>query len=534
MNRLSFRTWLVFLCVVVSAICLGWPTPSYNQIRNNTDPKSVVDYPLPLAGHWNLGESENGFAPEYQMKMVEQGHQLLPWFLMPNIYARPDDPRWIRYYETAIKSSARLKLPISFVGTQWEGRLSLDDEFFKLPIEKNANVIKIDGTIKRELSPFGPPQTWYQVGKTWTSSLMIKRLQELYPNPPIILFVSNNESARLSWKNAEEDRRYIERFGKGRSDDFKRNAVANGWIECYRALLKGMREGLGNNAWRDKAIFIGYDAFGPPHFARWSGWMEYSLYSTGRIDPWPYVWDGASPSYYLFNWSSITDYTVFSPQVESMNWIFMLNEARKVNPNFWFEISTWDGHEAALDNDKRKSFARAGQNYTPERYGGMIQFGMWLLRPRVVREFRAYQDTLSEAEPYFLPIIAAVDRVHNNPVLSEFWRTGQMVSNRRHQHPYQSIVPGEYQSLDRWFLLDTSIDPARPLELNTELPVFALTLVNGTFPKRRWLVYAHSPLKTRSKIKVTIPGYRSIDINVTVGGSFYLVDEKSNSVKPVN
>jgi hypothetical protein len=163
----------------------------------------------------------------------------------------------------------------------------------------------------------------------------------------------------------------------------------------------------------------------------------------------------------------------------------------------------------------------------------MVQFGMWLLRPRTVREFRGYQDTLAQAESYFLPMVAAVDRAHNNSTLNEFWRTGELVANRTHQHPYQSLIPKEYQNVERWFLLDTSLDPPRPWELGTQLPVYSLALVKGRAPRRQWLVYAHSPLKSRDKVQVTIPGQKAVTINVDMAGSFYLVDEGTLRVQAV-
>jgi hypothetical protein len=258
------------------------------------------------------------------------------------------------------------------------------------------------------------------------------------------------------------------------------------------------------------------------------------LYTAGRIDPWPLAWDGGSPSYYLFNWSGITDYTVFSSQVEAMNWLFMLQEARRTNPGFWFELSVWDGHEPSQANDKRKFYGRIGQPFTPDRYGGWVQFGMWLMRPRVVREFRGYQDTVAEMEPYFLSVIEAVDRVYQNATLREFWRTGELLANRAHQHPYQTRVPQEYQRLNRWFLLDTSLDPPRPWELGTQLPVFALALVKGVAPRRQWLIYSHAPAEAKNKVQITIPEFHAVTVNAAVGGSFTLVDEKMGRVQPVN
>jgi hypothetical protein len=163
----------------------------------------------------------------------------------------------------------------------------------------------------------------------------------------------------------------------------------------------------------------------------------------------------------------------------------------------------------------------------------MVQFGMWLLRPRVVREFRAWLDTLAASEAYFLPIVEAVDRVHAKPTLQAFWRKGQLVANPAHPHPYQTNLPPEYQGVERWFLLDTSLDPPRPWGLDTELPVFSLALVLGKAPERRWLVYAHAPLGGRQNVSITIPEYGRMRINVAVAGSFYLVDEKSHRAQAV-
>lgn len=492
------------------------------------------DRPLPLIGHWNMGVMKDGFDPAYQTRLLERGHHLLPWFQFPEINISPDDPRWLGYYEAAIKQAARLKLPISLVGTQWDILLTSSDEYFKLPPERNPNVAEANGTVRRQISPFGPVDVWREVGAKWTTSRMMKKLQEWYPDPPLVLFISNHEHWKLEWKKAEEDARFVKLYGKGRDDEFKRKATGDGWIARYRALQQGMRDGLSNRRWRENVKFVAYDAFGPSHFARWEGWLEHSLHTTGRIDPWALAWDGGSPSYYLFNWSGITDFNVFSPQVEAMNWLFMLQQARRANPRFWFELSVWDGHEPSQANDKRKFYGRIGQPFTPDRYEGWAQFGMWLLRPRVVREFRGYQDTDAEMEPYFLSVIEAVDRVHQNATLREFWRTGELVANPARQHPYQTRVPQEYQNVNRWFLLDTSLDPPRPWKLDTQLPVFALALVKGAAPQRQWLIYGHAPAEDRKDVQISIPGFRAVTVNISVGGSFYRADEKTGRVQAVN
>ena len=276
------------------------------------------------------------------------------------------------------------------MGTQWESLLSTSPEFSKLPLDKNPNVIDLNGKVLPSGSPFGPVELWREVGRKWTSTPIMKKLQEIYPDPPLVLFVSNNEHRKLQWKDAEGSLRYLALYGKGKDDAFKRKVIGDGFIERYRALQEGMREGLTAKSWKDKAVFIGYEAFGGSAFARWGGWIEYSLYTPGRIEPWPLAWDGASVPFYTHNWDGSTDFTVWSPQIQSMNWVFMLQEAYRLNHIFWFELSTWDGHELSQVNDKRNYYAKLGQAYNPERYGGMVQFGMWLLRPRAVREFRGW------------------------------------------------------------------------------------------------------------------------------------------------
>ena len=74
-----------------------------------------------------------GFTPAYQLQLLKKGHHLLPWLEWPptdrdlDHTFKLDDPRRrqtidkrMKYFETTIKELARLKLPISFLGTQWE------------------------------------------------------------------------------------------------------------------------------------------------------------------------------------------------------------------------------------------------------------------------------------------------------------------------------------------------------------------------------------------------------------------------------
>jgi hypothetical protein len=237
-----------------------------------TAPNSETNHPLPLMASWQAGTQWNyntvsaGFTPDWQMQMIDAGHHLLPWFDSP-------DPEmlcqtqtcqnhgsliWLSYYHNAIQSAAANNLPVTFNGTQWEHYLFDDPMYLTLPPDQNPNVVGLDGAVhttvnqwgitQGKLSPFGPIGPWYDVGKKWGSSLMLQQLQGWYPNPPLVMFLSNNEARKLDWTEVETDKRYMDLYGSGRSDDFKRQVVAEGWIARYRQLQRGFRDGLISNS----------------------------------------------------------------------------------------------------------------------------------------------------------------------------------------------------------------------------------------------------------------------------------------------
>lgn len=506
--------------------------------------------PLPLACSWTCGQypadSSAGWRPAHQIELIEAGHHLLPWFSHPPIAGEiptDSDDFLIRYHQGPIKRAAALRLPLTFVASQWESGLS-GKAYVKLPPEQNPNVVAPDGTILPKVSPFGPVEPWREIGRKHTDNPWMRKLQEWYPDPPKVIFLSNNEHHKLYWHQVETSKRYLEKYGKGRDDDFKRKVVGDGWIERYRALQAGMRDGLVSDTWKKSAVFVGYNVLELPFLGRWGGWPHYALHTKDRIDPGPLMWNGGSPSYYTHDWNPSRDHTVWSPQVEFMNVVFIQRAAYQLNPDFWFEISTWDGYDGPQREkaypSPRTLYRLRGQTYSPERYAGLIQFGMWLLRPRAVRDYRGWitpwgdKDEWEGGGPYFMALVEAVDRVHSNPTLKEWWRKGELVPNRAHEHIYQTGIPKKHKDADRWFLLDANVNPQKhPWETFWNIPVFSLALVQGRAPERRWLVYAHAPLDERKGVKLTIPAYGEITVDVAVAGSFHEVTEKSSEVARV-
>lgn len=515
-------------------LAVGWARAQSDELADAIRKEALLPSlsaegrPLPLAGHWHCGVTVKGYGPAYQKRQLDAGHYLLPWFAMP---MAGDNKIRSEYYEEPIRRCARLRLPIVFVGTQWERLLSVERAYFDLPADKNPNLIKTDGTKERKLSPFGAVEPWRDVGRQWGSHPMLAKIQQWYPDPPLVLFLSNNEHPKLRWHEVDQCRKFVSRFGTGLSDDEKRRRVAEGWKERYGTLFAGLRDGLGSTAWKEASIFAGYNAFVPSFVGRWPGWPQHSLHYGKSLSAWSEIWNGASVPYYTNPWDGSTDCNLWSPQVEAMNWVAGLD--RLPTDNFWFELSTWDGNVPGKPNDKREQYARAGQTYGPERYGGYVQYGMWLTRPRVVREFRAHNETLEPTEPYFLQVMACVDRVHKSPELAEFWRHGRLVANPARKHPYNTILPEPLVGANRWYRLDTSLDPPGKWRFHTELPVFALALELGERPKRRWLLHAHAPLGDRSAVTITVPEGRDVTVDIPLGGRFWIIDEAGGEPKAI-
>ena len=516
------------------------------QIRREAlvPPNGPSGRPLPLVSHWNMGSQGRGWTPQYQVELLRAGHRILPWMGWPRGDPDKDEKSQARfdgYYAELLGLCRRYRLPISFRGTQWDAML-VKREYRELAPDDCPAVITPEGKAIGKLSPFGPIDPWRDPAREYVDTPAMKKLQSLYPDPPLVLFVSNNEAPDLRWHQVEElSRRYVYKYGKGHSDQFKRKVVAEGWMERYPVMFQAMRDALVSEAWKKNVRFVGYGAFGPSHFGRWAQWKDYSLLTGEWTSPDWHIWDGGSPSYYTHNWCPNRDHWVWSTQVQSMNWIFQLDEAWKVNPDFWWEISTWDGNGGGWTpgtecspelrkESKTCQYLADGQTYTPERFLGWVQFGMWLLRPRAVREFRGSTVPLAPWRPFFEKLLLAVDRVHESETLAEFWRYGRLVPNTAHRHPYQIDVPPKYRDVPRWFLLDTSLDPERPWEMQTNIPVFSLALVLGETGKRRWLVYAHSPLEDRREVEIALPEFGEVTIDVPRAGVFYVVGERGKDI----
>ena len=297
----------------------------------------------------------------------------------------------------------------------------------------------------------------------------MKSVQQLYPDPPLVLFVSNNEAPDLRWHQVELSGRYLDNTARGGPDEFKRKVVAEGWMERYPVMFQAMREALVSDAWRKNVRFVGYGAFGPSHFGRWPQWKEYSLITDEWTSPDWHIWDGGSPSYYTHNWCPNRDHWVWSTQVESMNWIFQLEEAWKVKPDFWWEVSTWDGNNdwtpgyrvhPVADGEIQSLPVPAGR---PDVHARAVP-RLGPVRPVVAcgREWSANSAQHGAARTLAAVLRAGAHRRRSGAYPRHARRFLALWRARREPGSSPSLpgrIPEKYRDVPRWYLLDTHLDP---------------------------------------------------------------------------
>lgn len=491
--------------------------------------------PLPLIAHWHRRSLPLGF----QLDMLRDGHYVLPWLA----FDRHEGGIAVPSNASDIKQLRAWGMPFALItGGQWEASFYSDKKYLDAPAEQTGCAVSAEtGKKIKAVSPFSPVEPWYELGHSWTHNDTVKTLADLYPDVPLVLFVSNNEAHDVRWTKLEKDKCFVDKYGLGKDDEFKRQVVGDGFIERYRALIKGMRDGLPSETWKKHSRFIAYNALGPDHFGRpmgsKPGWLAYATTTNDRIAWEPFAWEGAIPEAYDNQWEpQKLNWRVWSCQVEMMNGVLLLEEALKANPDFWHEVIFWDGdlvEKGDESKSKRTVYAKAGVPYTPELYAGWVKHVLWVRTPRVAREWRGSIDDKDRWWSYFEKIVNAVDEIHNDPILARFWRHGVLVVNQGRKHPFDDKVPAKWKNADRWFNLDTSLDPPGPWGLQTELLVMAVARVIGEKESREWLVYVQATKAELQAVRIVVPDYGEITAQPRLSGSYYHVKERDKTVSRV-
>ncbi len=151
MRRLP--TVLALACISPLAAGLGAPEPSdaARKVAEEIRTEALLPLdgpegrPLPLAGHWNMGQFPGSFEPGHQIELLQQGHRILPWMSEP--IGDPDDEDFQTYYKPLMSYIAELDLPFSMRGTQWEAMRWLQTEYATPLSRLFPNAIRLIGLV---------------------------------------------------------------------------------------------------------------------------------------------------------------------------------------------------------------------------------------------------------------------------------------------------------------------------------------------------------------------------------------------------
>ncbi len=552
--------------------------------------------PLPVASTFNTGtylySSIPLYTPAEQLNLIQSGAPLIPSFAMPT----PNDYTTLYpggiwnydpiYYDSAITAAKSQCLPITLIATQWEQLLSLsaniNDGFHNSPaytpvlVDSNGNIVS--GTNSdprnRSISMFGANWFWAEAGMKWAESSGMQSLVNAYPDPPLVQIFFNNEQPYLEPSQMRMDKRFSLVFPQDPGDEVIRKYWADTYIARQHTFQEAFRNSL-PNGWKNKVIFVGFNAFGTGAAGRYQGWYEEShayhgsLTSNGPTtliaDAALGAWDGGAPAYYLYNLKNfpssehtsyasfplkdlkeLTDFRLVSPQIESMQWPFMLTQAQTLNSNFRLNLITWNGDVGNSHTTEDASFPHYlayWQGYSPQRYMGYLQFGAWINRPREIMQYSDDTVGIAHTCKWMNTVSSVVNRIYNTPELADFWKNGELVPNAARSNPWTIAPASEWSAQTRWFLLETDANQYTDFnDVWSEIPVYALALTRGQGLNKQWLIYAHSPRIDRTNVRISVPGWQSTQPttdgmislpSVNVGGSFYILNQGNSSVSGV-
>lgn len=484
----------------------------------STVPNTCV---LPAYGNWNSAVTPEGYGPPRQLEWIREGHRISPWFSMP----LPTQTLPLSHYEDALREYRARKLPLTFISTQWEYLLS-EQPFLRIRDDSNPNVLGTRAANEKRLSPFGSEEYWYETGKRWTGRELFRQLAAIYPDPPKVVFLSNNEHPVLGWNELQRDRRFAKRYSGNLSDEEKREITAKLWEKLYQSLHKGMRDGLADTPWKDKIKLVGFLANGNMNMGRDSGWPLERVFTRERIDPYARFWDGSSFDIYYNSEETL----LRASPLRAMNSVFMVEENRRLRRDYLTELSIWDGHTYNRD-DWRSRQEKISPGSSLPAYVALGTLGMWLLKPEVVREFRFYDESYTGNHDYTLAIMERIDAVSSDAVLRSFWCDGELVRNTKVLHPYQYAVPAQYRTVSRWYFLDVEPASVSPTRAGANHFAAAIALRKGRAPERSWLVYGYSAGAPQTNARLNVPEFGTVDVKLDADGSYYLLREKDRYVQ---
>jgi hypothetical protein len=223
MRRFTRLIHFLILAIILSAPALSDDEPSkltvrkidlaaHNPAAAVEDIRTAFTSGLPLAAEWNIGQTGRGWTLDYQVDLIRQGYRILPTIYNPLPNGQGNNAeilgKWLLKNRAAIEQLREWKLPICLRSPNWLSILtSKPPSKYRVPfdrLDESPLAWRIDESGKPDdmpiADPMGPVSRWREMGTDVATSLWVKALAEIYPDPPLIYFLENNEGARLKAK----------------------------------------------------------------------------------------------------------------------------------------------------------------------------------------------------------------------------------------------------------------------------------------------------------------------------------------------
>lgn len=514
------------------------------------------------ATHWNVDAFDFSL---YHVKQVRDGHRVIPCLKFPDAGRQYNAQYnlWEPNVKDALNATADWtylrdkNLPFGLRSNQIQEDFLLTD-VATIPAEESALVTgTVNGVFKRQkvVDRLGPISKWTEAGQRWATSKEMVEILRLYPNPPWVVWMENNE---MTQGEDDPDKRYVmgDRF-KGvvwRPDAAQLNirmaSIVSGDAMRFvgqsgllrQAQYTALYDTFAAATWPGKLYTAGY---GPP-FGDAQGAMPGHNHDIIGYSPQAMSYDWPGPFHYLLNSNTPLTSASTEDQWSSTMRVLNLRPAWKWlsarNPKFARNlfVSLYQGYAAV-------------QDITPERYEGLCQWYLWALRspgdPFILTYWNGssrkptdilYQ-TFTEHD-YFKSVMDSCDRamsskfreffLQGNPVLNPAWHHVDVERNKNlNRKPYPNAGDD-----DRNVFLECSANTAYVdwfdpplfqkinLRPNVRVNVWAIaTELNGDY-----LLYAWTPNNTTTT-RVIVPGAGEFEIDF--GGAafgYWLIEPPKN------
>jgi len=498
--------------------------------------------PLPLLSHWAIevpqSNPEVGWGANWQHDQIVAGKLFLPWIRLPNpLYWHNGQPSpdWTYQFQEILEYAAANGLPIGIKTYQPEAAFytsGMPINFVGFAAADNPCAY-ISGARQNIADAIDPGTSWYDCGYMFWDNAIADWIQTLHPNPPRVILYNNNEGTKLTSFNIATSQRVIDAYPTVASytTQQKIELVFDLYEARFNDMWDGMKARMSAN-WASVIEVVNYSPFNAGlgyFYGRYTYAPNYWGWRTGEQAAEHRRCDGFSQQWYNNHSSQALSHydQVNSPQMHATWWPVQLDFIFSENAEFWLELATWYGNS--------QDISWSGMN--PSGYQGMCLYGMWMIRPRVLRE---YQDATAKITgsvsgfsygTFWDNVVAAIQRIHDNDTLRAFWQDSELLANGVETVPTlfanASALPVDaaFDTTDNWFKLTTSVDPGAYTADTTKVPVWAIARERGDTPNRQWLIYAFATDTDRTGVTVTVPVYGDIVINIPETGGYWVATE---------